>query len=201
MTQAHTPISLRRTTKETDITLSLTLYGSGVSEIDSGVGFFNHMLESLSKHALLDLSLSCKGDLHIDSHHSVEDCGIVLGSAMKQALYPARGIERFGNASVVMDEACVECDLDVSNRAFLVFDMRAYRLPFKGSVGSFDVELVEEFFRALCFNANLSAHIVLKRGSNLHHIIEASFKAFGVALRRALVPNERVAIPSTKNML
>lgn len=201
MTQAHTPISLRRTTKETDITLSLTLYGSGASEIESGVGFFNHMLETFSKHALLDLSLSCKGDLHIDSHHSVEDCGIVLGSAMKQALYPARGIERFGNASVVMDEACVECDLDVSNRAFLVFDMRAYRLPFKGNVGSFDVELVEEFFRALCFNANLSAHIVLKRGSNLHHIIEASFKAFGVALRRALTPNERVAIPSTKNIL
>lgn len=194
-------ITLQRTTKETDISLALQIYGNGQADIKSGVGFFDHMLQSFTKHSLLNLTLSCQGDLHVDSHHSIEDCGIVLGTALAQAIYPASGIERFGNASIVMDESCVECDLDISHRAFLVFDTRAYKLPFKGNVGNLDVELVEEFFRALCFNAHLSAHIVLKRGKNLHHIVEAMFKAFGVSLRRALTPNARIAIPSTKNML
>ncbi|RDU60317.1 imidazoleglycerol-phosphate dehydratase HisB [Helicobacter marmotae] len=194
-------IQKSRKTKETDIALELLLYGKGSGHIQSGIGFFDHMLEALSKHALLDLTLQCKGDVYVDGHHSIEDCGILLGQAFKEAIYPAAGIERFGNASVVMDEACAECDIDVSNRAFLVFDTHAYKLPFKGMVGSLDVELVEEFFRALCFNANLSVHIVLKRGKNLHHIIEAIFKAFGVALRRALHPNPRICIPSTKGVL
>lgn len=190
-----------RKTKETDISLSLLLYGSGNANIQTNIGFFNHMLESLTKHSLMDIELLCKGDIHVDGHHSIEDCGILLGKALYEAIYPAQGIERFGNASVVMDEACVECDIDVSNRAFLVFDTHEYRLPFKGIVGELDIELVEEFFRALAFNANLSVHIVLKRGKNLHHIVEAMFKAFGVALRRALNINPRICVPSTKGVL
>ncbi len=194
-------VELARKTKETDITLSLNLYGSGNVEIQSGIGFFNHMLESLGKHSLMDIKLTCKGDLEVDGHHSIEDCGILLGKALNQAIYPAVGIERFGNASVVMDEACVECDIDVSNRGFLLFDTHAYKLPFKGMVGGFDVELTEEFFRALCLNAGLSVHIVLKRGKNLHHIIEAMFKAFAVSFRRAMNTNPRISIPSTKGTL
>lgn len=190
-----------RKTKETDISLSLLLYGSGNANIQTSIGFFNHMLESLTKHSLMDIELLCKGDIHVDGHHSIEDCGILLGKALCEAIYPAQGIERFGNASIVMDEACVECDIDVSNRAFLVFDTHEYRLPFKGIVGELDIELVEEFFRALAFNANLSVHIVLKRGKNLHHIVEAMFKAFGVALRRALNINPRICVPSTKGVL
>ena len=194
-------VELARKTKETDITLSLNLNGSGNVEIQSGIGFFNHMLESLGKHSLMDIKLTCKGDLDVDGHHSIEDCGILLGKALNQAIYPAVGIERFGNASVVMDEACVECDIDVSNRGFLLFDTHAYKLPFKGMVGGFDVELTEEFFRALCLNAGLSVHIVLKRGKNLHHIIEAMFKAFAVSFRRAMNTNPRISIPSTKGTL
>lgn len=189
---------LERSTKETQITASLEIYGSGTSTIHTGIGFFTHMLEAFSKHALFDITLECKGDIEVDFHHSVEDCGIVLGKLLAQSIYPVSSIERFGNAAVVMDEACVECDIDISNRAFLYFDMGE---AYCGKVGEFDVELVEEWFRAVCFNANLSAHIVLKRGKNLHHITEAAFKAFGVALRRALSKNERVVIPSTKGCL
>ncbi|WP_394950576.1 imidazoleglycerol-phosphate dehydratase HisB [uncultured Helicobacter sp.] len=190
---AHT-----RKTKETDISLEAVLYGSGVSKIESGVGFFNHMLEAFSKHSLIDLTLTCQGDTHIDDHHSVEDCGIALGEALKHMLYPLNGVERFGNACVVMDEACVACDIDLSHRAFLVFEVGEH---YRGKIGSFDVELVEEFFRAVCFNANISAHIVCERGKNLHHITEAMFKAFGVSLRRALTPNPRISTPSTKGVL
>lgn len=189
---------LERLTKETQITASLEIYGSGTSTIQTGIGFFTHMLEAFSKHALFDTTLECKGDIEVDFHHSVEDCGIVLGKLLAQSIYPASQIERFGNAAVVMDEACVECDVDISNRAFLVFDMGEL---YRGKVGEFDVELVEEWFRAVCFNANVSAHIVLKRGKNLHHITEAAFKAFGVALRRALSKNDRITIPSTKGTL
>ena len=194
-------IQKSRKTKETDITLSLLVYGSRQAKIHTDIGFFNHMLESLTKHSLMDLDINCKGDIFVDGHHSIEDCGILLGEALRESIYPVAGIERFGNASVVMDESCVECDIDISNRAFLVFETNAYRLPFKGKVGELDVELVEEFFRALCFNAGLSVHIVLKRGKNLHHIIEAMFKAFAVALRRALTLNSRIYIPSTKGVL
>lgn len=185
-----------RKTKETDITVALELYGSGKSEIDTGVGFFDHMLESFAKHSLIDLSVSCKGDTHIDDHHSVEDVGIVMGEALSQSIYPVKGMERFGNASVVMDEACVECSLDLSNRPYLV-----YEVDLEGKVGNFDVELAEEFFKSFVQNARISAHIVLQRGKNKHHIIEASFKALAVALRRAVAKNERVGIPSTKDLL
>ncbi|PAF43504.1 imidazoleglycerol-phosphate dehydratase HisB [Helicobacter sp. 11S02629-2] len=193
--------SISRITKETNIELSLEVYGSGQADIKSDVGFLDHMLEALSKHSLMDLSLKCKGDTHIDYHHSTEDIGIVLGKALHDELFPVGKIERYGNAAVVMDEACVECDLDVSNRAFLLFDMKAAENGFFGKVGSFDVELVEEFFRAVSMNSGLSVHLVLKRGKNLHHIIEATFKAFAVALRRAVTVNERVLMPSTKGCL
>ena len=189
-------ITKTRKTKETDITLSLKLYGSGKSKIDTGVGFLDHMLESFSKHSLIDLDIKCIGDTHIDDHHSVEDIGIVLGIALAQALYPVQNMERFGSANIVMDEACVSSDLDLSNRPFIV-----YETTLNGKVGSFDTELVEEFFRAFVLNARLSCHIVQVRGTNQHHIIEAAFKAVAVAIRRACIYNERVGIPSTKDVL
>lgn len=188
--------SKTRTTKETDITVSLDINGSGKSNIDTGVGFLDHMLESFSKHSLIDLDVSCKGDTHIDDHHSVEDVGIVIGSLLASNLYPITGVERFGSANIVMDEACVSCDLDLSNRPFLVYDLNV-----TGKVGSFDTELVEEFFRAIVLNSRISAHIIQVRGKNKHHIIEASFKSLAVAIRRAITKNERVGIPSTKDVL
>jgi imidazoleglycerol-phosphate dehydratase len=189
-------ICTKRRTKETDIQLSLTLKGEGKSTIATGVSFLDHMLESFAKHAWMDMTIECVGDTHIDDHHSVEDVGIVLGQALRQAIYPIGSVERFGNASVVMDEACVSCDLDLSNRPFLV-----YTLELEGKVGTFDVELVEEFFRAVVLNAGLSLHVIQQRGRNKHHIIEAAFKAFAVALRRSLMSNERAGIPSTKGIL
>ncbi len=189
--------TLTRNTKETQITASLEVYGSGIAEITTGIGFFNHMLESLCKHANWNLKLECKGDLDVDCHHSVEDCGIVIGSLLRNALFPIQKIERFGNAAIVMDEACVECDLDLSNRPFLVFMLE----DIEGKVGELDCELVEEFFRALVVNAGISAHIVAKRGKNKHHIIEAAFKSFAVAMRRACAQNDKLGIPSTKGVL
>lgn len=189
-------ITKTRTTKETDITISLELMGSGKSSIDTGVGFLDHMLESFAKHSLIDLNVSCKGDTHIDDHHSVEDVGIVLGSLIAEAIYPVENMERFGSANIVMDEACVSCDLDLSNRPFLVFELNVY-----GKVGQFDTELVEEFFRAFVLNSRMSVHVIQQRGKNRHHIIEAAFKAVAVALRRATAFNNRTGIPSTKDLL
>ncbi len=185
-----------RKTKETDITISLNINGTGKSNIDTGVGFLDHMLESFSKHSLIDLNIICKGDTHIDDHHSVEDIGIVLGSLVADAIYPIKNMERFGSANIVMDEACVSCDLDLSNRPYIV-----YELSLIGKVGNFDTELVEEFFRAFVLNSRISAHIVQLRGKNQHHIIEASFKSVAVAIRRAVAANNRVGIPSTKDVL
>ncbi|MDA7816782.1 imidazoleglycerol-phosphate dehydratase HisB [Sulfurimonas sp.] len=189
-------ITKTRTTKETDITVSLDINGTGKSNIDTGVGFLDHMLESFSKHSLIDLDITCKGDTHIDDHHSVEDVGIVLGSLIAQAIYPIKNMERFGSANIVMDEACISCDLDLSNRPFLV-----YELDVHGKVGQFDTELVEEFYRAFVLNSRISAHIIMLRGKNKHHIIEGSFKSLAVSLRRALAVNERVGVPSTKDVL
>ena len=189
-------ISKTRKTKETDITITLDINGKGKSNIESGVGFLDHMLESFSKHSLIDLNVTCHGDTHIDDHHSVEDIGIVLGSLLADAIYPIKNIERFGSANVVMDETCVSCDLDLSNRPFLV-----YELEVTGKVGQFDTELVEEFFRAFVLNARISAHIIQLRGKNKHHIIEAAFKSLAVAIRRAIAKNDRVGVPSTKDVL
>ncbi|MAD42562.1 MAG: imidazoleglycerol-phosphate dehydratase [Arcobacter sp.] len=189
-------VEQNRKTKETDIKCKLDINGSGKSNINTGVGFFDHMLEALSKHSGIDLELSCDGDLHIDAHHTVEDCGIVLGKALKQEIFPIEAVERYGNATVVMDEAATTCALDLSNRPYLV-----YEVNISGKVGDFDVELAEEFFHAVSGNAGITLHIIQDRGRNKHHILEASFKAFAVALRRALVKNERLGIPSTKGVL
>ncbi|MEA3498929.1 MAG: imidazoleglycerol-phosphate dehydratase HisB [Campylobacterota bacterium] len=185
-----------RETKETNISCSININGTGKYKIDTGIGFFNHMLEALSKHSTIDINLTCKGDIEVDDHHSVEDCAIVLGQLLKKEIFPIQNVERYGNSSVVMDEACVSCDLDLSNRPFLVYDVEL-----EGKVGNFDVELVEEFFQALVINSGITAHIIIQRGRNKHHIIEASFKAFAVALRRALVENKKLGIPSTKGVL
>ena len=187
---------MQRKTKETDISLELEIYGSGKSEISTGIGFFDHMLEAFCKHALFDMKLVCKGDLHVDFHHSVEDVGIVIGQALSEKIYPLSGVERFGEATVVMDEAAVNCALDLSNRPFLVYESIN-----EGKVGEFDVELANEFFQALAFNAAITLHIAKIRGRNSHHILEASFKACAVALRRALAKNSRVGVPSTKGVL
>lgn len=189
-------IEKKRTTKETDIVIRVELYGSGNININTGVGFFDHMLEAFAKHAHIDLDIVCKGDLHIDAHHTVEDVGIVLGSALGAAVYPVRNIERYGNGTVVMDEASVSCDIDLCNRAFLVYEM-----PIGGKVGEFDVELVEEFFRAVSGNMPMSMHMIYNRGKNKHHIIEATFKAFALSIRRAVTPNIRAGVPSTKGSL
>ena len=186
-----------RKTKETDITASLDVYGKGVAQISTGVGYFDHMLESFARHALMDISLQCKGDLHVDSHHTVEDCGIVLGMLFADSVYPIAQIERFGEAHVVMDEACVQAVLDVCNRPFFVWEIP----PLSGELGTFDCELAEEFFKAFAFNARICLHVVHKRGHNRHHIIEAAFKSCALALRRALAQNARVQIPSTKGLL
>ncbi|WP_298832497.1 imidazoleglycerol-phosphate dehydratase HisB [uncultured Campylobacter sp.] len=191
-------ISKNRATKETKIELELELYGRGSAQIQTGIGFFDHMLSAFAKHAWIDLNLRCEGDLQVDFHHSVEDCGIVLGSAIKEAIYPAQNIERFGDSVLVMDEAAVSAALDFSNRAFLVFDCTSLK---RGKIGEFDAELVEEFFRALAFNANFTLHISQIRGENLHHVAEAAFKALAVAFRRAISINERAGVPSTKGVL
>ncbi len=185
-----------RETKETSIAAWLKIYGNGDSDIETKVGFFNHMLESFSKHSQIDIRLRCKGDIYVDFHHCVEDVGIVLGSAFKNEVFPISKIERFGEASVVMDEACVECVVDISNRPFLYFE-----LPVDGKVGEFDVELVEEFMRAFVLNSSISVHLVLKRGKNKHHIIEAAFKSLAVALRRALKKDESLGVLSTKGVI
>ena len=188
--------SIKRETKETNIEAKLNPYGSGNAKVESGIGFFDHMLESFTKHSQMDLELKCKGDLHVDFHHCVEDIGIVIGTAFKEKVFPVSKIERFGEASIVMDEACVECVVDISNRPFLHFE-----LPVEGKVGEFDSELVEEFMRAFVQNASITAHIVYKRGKNKHHIIEASFKALAVAIRRALKKDESLGVLSTKGVL
>ncbi len=176
--------------------MGLTLLGSGKSRIDTGVGFFDHMLESFAKHALIDLFVTCKGDTHIDDHHSVEDVGIVIARALGEAIYPVKNMERFGNAAAVMDEASVSCDIDLSNRAYLHYD-----LGLEGKIGSFECELVEEFFKSIAFNMPLTMHLVCNRGRNKHHIAEAAFKAFALSFRRAAAYNERMATPSTKGVL
>jgi imidazoleglycerol-phosphate dehydratase len=187
---------LKRETKETNIDAALELYGSGKYSISTKIGFFNHMLESFTKHSLIDLDLECEGDIDVDFHHSVEDCGIVIGKLLNKELFPIKNIERFGEATVVMDETSVNAVCDISNRPYLHFEV-----PMNGKVGDFDVELVEEFFRAVTLNASITLHIVLQRGTNKHHIIEAVFKSFAVALRRAVEKNERVKVPSTKGVL
>jgi len=190
---------IQRKTTETDIALSLNLDGSGKGEISTGVGFLDHMLSLFAKHGRFDLALTCKGDTAVDDHHSVEDAGIALGEALKEALGDKRGIARYGNLLLPMDEALVLCALDLSGRACLRYSAN---IP-AGKIGSFDTELIQEFFLALSRVAGITLHIKQMDGENSHHIAEAMFKAFGRALKQAVTINAAYAgeIPSTKGVL
>jgi imidazoleglycerol-phosphate dehydratase len=189
---------ITRKTAETDITLSLNLDGSGAADIATGVGFFDHMLTHIARHGLFDLKVRAVGDLHVDFHHTVEDVGIVLGQALARALGDKAGIRRFGSAAAPMDESLAEVAVDLSGRAFLVFNA-AFHAP---KIGEFDVELVEEFFRAFSGNARCNLHVNVRYGRNNHHIAEAIFKAAAKALSDAvrIDPRER-GVPSTKGTL
>ncbi len=191
--------SITRQTAETDITVDLTLDGSGRYDNATGVGFFDHMLDQLARHALLDLTLRAKGDLHIDDHHTVEDCGIALGQALAQALGDKRGIRRYGSCLLPMDDALVRAALDLSGRPYLVWQVD---FP-TAKIGGFDTELVREFFQALSTHGGITLHVTALEGINSHHIAEAAFKAVARALRDALEPDPRKgdAVPSTKGML
>ncbi|QEO17383.1 imidazoleglycerol-phosphate dehydratase HisB [Acetobacter vaccinii] len=191
--------TVQRTTSETDIAITLNLDGSGVARSATGIGFFDHMLTALAKHALFDLDVSVRGDLHIDGHHTVEDTGIALGQALRQALGDKRGVRRFGHALVPLDEALCEAVVDLSGRPFLTFNATFTR----DRIGELDTELVEEFFRAFAMSAMLTLHLNQKAGHNCHHIAEAGFKALARALRMAVEADPRAAgaIPSTKGVL
>lgn len=188
-----------RTTKETDIRLSLNLDGTGMSEISSGVGFLDHMLTLFAKHGRFDLNLSCNGDTYVDDHHTVEDIGIALGQAFEKALGDKRGIVRYGSFILPMDETLILSAVDISGRSYLNFDLQ---IPTQ-KVGTFDTELTEEFFLGFVRNANLTLHIKQLEGKNSHHIIEGTFKAFGRTMKQAVAIDEnfRDEIPSTKGVL
>ncbi|MGN0291864.1 MAG: imidazoleglycerol-phosphate dehydratase HisB [Lachnospiraceae bacterium] len=190
--------SMRRTTKETDIELSLNLDGSGIYEVKTGVGFFDHMLEGFARHGLFDLTVKAEGDLNVDCHHTIEDTGIVLGSVIKEALQDKAGIRRYGSCILPMDETLVLCALDLSGRPYLSFEaeFEAER------VGEMDTEMVREFFYAISYTAGMNLHIKVLSGKNSHHMIEAMFKAFAKALDEATVLDPRIKdILSTKGSL
>ncbi len=190
---------LHRVTAETEITLSLGLDGTGQAVVETGIGFLDHMLTALARHASFDLEVKAVGDLHVDFHHTTEDVGIVLGQALTRALGNKAGIRRYGHAVVPMDEALVEAAIDISGRAFLVWNVSFPR----DKIGEMDTELFEEFFRGFSSNAGLSLHVTQKGGTNNHHVAEACFKAVARALRAATEPDPRSLgrIPSTKGVL
>ncbi len=192
-------VTLTRTTSETDISVTLDLDGTGRAEVATGIGFLDHMLTALARHALFDLTVRAAGDLHIDFHHTTEDVGIVIGSAVASALGDKRGIRRFGQALIPMDEALAEAAVDISGRPFLSWNVEFQR----PKIGEMDTELFEEFFRALAFNAQVTLHVTRRAGHNAHHVAEACFKATARALRMAVEPDPRIgsAIPSTKGVL
>jgi len=190
---------ISRKTNETDINVSVELDGSGRFDISTGVGFFDHMLEQLSRHSLIDLTVKAKGDLHIDDHHTVEDTGIAIGQAIAKALGDRRGIMRYASLDLAMDETLTRSALDVSGRPYLVWNVQ---FPTQ-KIGTFDTELVREFFQALAQNAGITLHVTNHYGVNSHHIAETCFKAVARTLRAALEPDPRQpdAIPSTKGTL
>jgi len=189
---------LRRKTGETDIAVSLELDGSGVARINTGIGFFDHMLNLFARHGMFNIVIDAKGDLEVDAHHTVEDVGIVLGQAIKQALGDKSSIKRYGTSYVPMDEALAMASLDLSSRPFLAWEAQFT----SDKVGDMDTELVEEFMRALAFNAGITLHIKVFYGSNSHHIIEAVFKSIGRALDEATRLDERIkGVMSTKGTL
>lgn len=188
-----------RKTKETEISVELNLDGTGVYDVHTGIGFLDHMLEQLSRHSLMDLKVRAKGDLHIDGHHTTEDCGIVIGSAIKKALGDMKGITRYASAYIPMDETLSRAALDISGRPFLVWKVDFPR----AKIGDMDTELFEEFFRAFAFAAGMTLHVENLYGTNSHHIIESCFKAVARALRAATEtdPRKADAVPSTKGTL
>ena len=191
--------SLSRKTRETDIQVEVTLDGSGTSEIYTGVGFFDHMLDQIARHSLIDLKIQAKGDLHIDFHHTVEDVGIALGQAIRQALGDMKGITRYADVHLPMDETLTRVAMDISGRAFLVFRTE-FHTP---RIGEFDTQLVREFFQAFAMNAGLTLHVETLYGINDHHISESCFKGLARALRIAVSIDERQSgrVPSTKGTL
>lgn len=187
-----------RTTSETNIECSLELEGSGKTEINTGIGFFDHMLNSFAKHGLFDLKCKVAGDLFVDCHHSIEDTGIVLGQAIKKAVGSKKGIKRYGSVTIPMDDALILCALDLSGRPYLVFDTQFTT----NRVGYFDTEMVKEFFYAICYSCGMNLHIKQLAGNNNHHIIEGIFKAFAKALDEATQYDKRIEdVLSTKGSL
>jgi len=190
---------IERNTNETRIAVAVDLDGPGKSSVSTGVGFFDHMLDQIARHAPLDLEVAAKGDLHIDAHHTVEDVGIALGQAVDRALGDRRGITRYGDAHVPLDEALTRVVVDISGRPFLVYGLT----PTTQKIGEFDTELVREFFQAFAVNARIGLHIDTLRGVNSHHIVESAFKGFARALGQAVTIDERRlgVVPSTKGTL
>ncbi len=199
MSEALRTAQITRTTKETDISLCLDIDGKGKTEIDTGVAFFDHMLEAFGRHGLFDLAVSAKGDIDVDAHHTVEDAGIVLGKAFAQAMGDKRGITRFGSQMLPMDEALVLAAVDISGRGQLHWDVDVPLCL----LGTFDTSLAKEFFIAFATNAGVTLHIRMFSGENAHHIVEACFKAVGRAMRAALEYDARAKneLPSTKGAL
>ena len=190
--------TVTRTTSETAISVSISLDGTGSAKIATGVGFFDHMLDQLAKHSLIDITITAKGDLHIDDHHTVEDVGIALGQALSKALGDKKGIRRYGHFALAMDDAQIACALDLSARPYLICNLD-FPTP---KIGSFDTELVREFFQALATHGGITLHIDKKHGFNSHHIAEAAFKAVAKSLRMAVEKDPRNdALPSTKGAL
>lgn len=180
---------INRVTRETDISMEFAVDGSGKAQIETGIGFFNHMLDSFARHGFFDLKLAVKGDLYVDSHHTVEDTGIVLGQAIKKALGSKQGIKRYGSCILPMDETLVLCAIDLSGRPYLSYDLEFT----VDKVGYMETELVKEFFYAVSYSAGMSLHIKMLNGGNNHHVIEAAFKAFAKALDEACGFDERIS--------
>ncbi len=194
----HRKAEVKRKTKETEVVLKVDLDGSGRHSIDTGIPFFDHMLSLLAYHSNMDLTLKAKGDIGVDAHHTVEDVGICLGEGIRKALGEVKGIQRYGMAIIPMDETLVSVAMDFSMRPCLVFHMKLRR----SRIGTFDLELVEEFFRALCNHSKITLHVNLLYGKNSHHMVEAIFKGIGRALREAVSIDERSSrVPSTKGVL
>jgi len=189
--------TISRATKETDLTVELALDGSGNAVADTGIPFFDHMLQQLGKHAGFDLSVTCKGDLEVDGHHTVEDCGIALGEALTEALGDKAGVRRFASIVVPLDEAAVEVALDLAGRTFVVYEVP---VPYE-TINGFDTGLLEDFIRAFAQSAELTIHAHLRYGRSPHHICEATFKALAKALGDACAPTGRGGVPSTKGTL
>lgn len=190
--------TVKRKTKETDITLTLNIDGTGKNKIDTGIGFFDHMLEGFSKHGFFDLDVKIKGDLNVDGHHTVEDCGIVLGNAIKDALGDKAGIRRYGYFVLPMDEVLVLCAVDLCGRPYLNFDYE-FKAPM---IGDLDTELIHEFFYAVSYSAGMNLHIKVLDGGNAHHVAEAMFKAFAKALDMATSKEPRLeGVMSTKGTI